>query len=239
MARGTQAPGAQELPEAAWHALVAHLKVLRRGLRGPRRLRNALLHEVLADLVEATQTYLDCGHGPADAASRATRDFGDPEVAAYSFGEALRDTARNRRSRVIGSLAASQVLLWCAIFLGGSSEPWLERVEPEGADTSDLVATLGLSCVVVMAALCGAVALLRHGGRITVEVGRSERVLMAGNLTLVGCSAVALACSAGVRVLAAPGSLSVSSLVLTGCAVFVVLARWPWRRLPRMADPLD
>jgi hypothetical protein len=239
MARGLRAPGAQELPEAAWHVLVAHLKVLRCGLRGPRRLRNALLHEVLADLVDATETYLDCGHGPADAARRATRDFGDPVVAATVLGDTLRDTARDRRARVIGSLAVSQVLLWCAIFLGGSSEPWLERVEPEGVDTSDLVATLGLSCVVAVAALCGVVALLRHGGRITAKAGRSERVLIAGNLTLVGCSAVALACSAGVRVQVAPGSLSASSLVLTGCAVFVVLARWPWRRLPRMADPLD
>jgi hypothetical protein len=198
-----------------------------------------MLHEVLADLVEATEVYLDSGHDPAGAAGQAVRDFGDPEAAARDFTEALWRTVQSRRIRVIRSLAASQVLLWCAIFLSGSSEPWSERVEPLGIDTADLVATLCLSCAVGVAALHSAATFLRRKDRITGSASGNGRVLTTANFTLMGGSAVALACSAGVRVQVAPNSLSESSLVLAGCAVLVLLARWPWRRPPRMADPLD
>lgn len=219
--------------------LVAHLTVLRRGIRGPRRLRNAVLHEVLADLTEATEVYLGCGHDPVEAAGRAVRDFGDPAMAARGISEALEDTVRGRRARVIGWFAVSQLLLWCAIFLGGGSEPWSEREEPSGIDTSDLVATLFPWCAVVVAVVYCVATVLRRRGRITVRVGRSERALIAANLSLVSCGALALACSVGVRALVAPGSLSAPWMALAGCAVLALLARWSRQRLPRMTDPLD
>lgn len=237
--RRTTATAGSRLPEPARRVVVTHVRELRQGMGGPRCQRNAVLHEVLADLTDATEAYLASGCAPVDAATKAVRDFGDPVRAAAGISEVLRETVQVRRSRVVGSLAMSMALVWCATFLSGAREPWSERVEPLGVDTSDTVATVSVVGAAAVALLCGTVAFLRRRGRITARVSRGERVVTMVNVTLLVCSALVLAESIGVRVDRAPWSWSGWSLGLAGCAVLVLWVGVPRHRLPRMADPFD
>ncbi|SHN05715.1 permease prefix domain 1-containing protein [Cryptosporangium aurantiacum] len=107
--------------------VAALLGDLRARLRGPHRVRHALLQEVDDGLQDAAAAYREAGLAPGEAARRAAAEFGDPADLAPLYQAEL-DASQGRRSAMLIAVAyPAMTLSWDALWrfaeVGSSDAP--------------------------------------------------------------------------------------------------------------------
>jgi hypothetical protein len=102
-------------------ALAAYLTDLSARLRGPRRLREAILAELRDGLDQATDDHLTAGRPADQAATAAITQFGTPQAVADAFSGEL-NTAYARRTIAWYIATGPMVGIWWLLLLHPS--PW-------------------------------------------------------------------------------------------------------------------
>src|SRR5262249_31407335 len=87
-------------------------------LPGPARARAAILTELRAGLLDATEAHTQAGLTSSAAAEAATGEFGDPTPLAASFRPELRTATARRLAVVLLASAPFMVLAWTAAAIG-------------------------------------------------------------------------------------------------------------------------
>lgn len=89
-----------------------YLAALDATLRGPRRLRRSLVHEVGDHLEDASSAYVDAGLDEGSAVRRAVEDFGTVDEVAPAFQTTLAVSSARRTSLLLLTVLSVQPFIW-------------------------------------------------------------------------------------------------------------------------------
>jgi hypothetical protein len=131
-------------------------------LAGPARARQAILHELRDGLLEAASAGLARGATPAQAATAAIEEFGDPPGVAGGFAPELAAATARRVALTLASTGPLIGLLWATAYAAGrfgpvrAVPPWRWPQAPTGAWLAfplicGVVAIAGLATLLVVA----------------------------------------------------------------------------------------
>jgi hypothetical protein len=164
-----------------------YLAALDRALRGPAKVKAALLAEAADGLHDTVSAYREAGLSPADAASRAVDEFGSVPVLVPSYQRELSlEYARRTAVLVLWGLPLLLVL-WHVAWVTSPAQPWV------GTSLAPTVAKLaGVAVTLLILMVAGALPLtgrasrwVRVGSRLVGIVGwlaTTLAVTMAGSL---------------------------------------------------------
>ena len=136
-------------------------------LPGPARARAAILAELRAGLLDATEAHTQAGLTSSTAAEAATGEFGDPIQVAASFRPELRTATARRLAVVLLASTPFVVLAWTAAAIGSHlgarhALPW----QWDGASPGWHIA-LPVAAAAFVAGICAATAAVAASGRLT------------------------------------------------------------------------
>jgi hypothetical protein len=167
-----------------------HLAALDRALRGPAKVKAALLAEAADGLYDTVSAYREAGLSPADAASRAVDEFGSVPVLVPSYQRELSlEYARRTAVLVLWGLPFLLVL-WHVAWVTSPGQPWVgTSVAPTVAKVSGVAVSLLILLMAGALPLTGrASRWVRVGDRLVRAVGwltTATAVTMAVSLTVM------------------------------------------------------
>ncbi|MFL6073951.1 MAG: permease prefix domain 1-containing protein [Mycobacteriales bacterium] len=167
-----------------------YLAALDRALRGPAKVKAALLAEAADGLYDTVSAYRDAGLSPADAAGRAVDEFGPVPVLVPSYQRELSlEYARRTAVMVLWGLPFLLVL-WHVAWVTSPGKPWVgASLAPVVARVSAVAVTLLVLMVAGALPLTGrASRYVRVGGRLVGIVGwltTATAVTMAASLAVM------------------------------------------------------
>jgi hypothetical protein len=147
-------PNVLDLDPAAERVLDDYLEVLADRLPGPAGARRAILGELGDGLVDATRARLAGGASPAQAATAAVNEFGDPATVAHAFAPEL---AATRARRIALALIATGPLvgsLWLGLLAASGpavitvAPPWRWPITQVGGWPARLLLAVTVASVV-------------------------------------------------------------------------------------------
>lgn len=206
---------------SAQQLIESYLTAVGDRLPGPARAREAIVAELRAGLLDASDGHRGAGRPPAEAAASAVAEFGDPRLVAEAFRPGL--AGLQARHLALGLLVTGPLigLLWAAAAVAShigirAAPPWQWAGTPPGALAAFPVAAAAIVVAVWTALLTVAVT-----GRLTRRLGDHPRLAQT-TAVIAGFGATAvdliiLLLLAG-QLVAAPGRLAPAPIAAAAVA---------------------
>ena len=187
-------------------------------LRGPRRRKGRILHEIAEGLVDEISAGREAGRSDEDAKSTAVIAFGSPTAVADAFkGELLASTAR----WVCAWLLITGPVVGASWLLALSLIPW-------EAGPAAFLSSVPVAPIVATFALLGTMVLARTGrltrwvGELSPERAGNATRLLAGGCILVDAAMIGLTLAAGHPFTLLMGLAVLLSGARIGCCIIVL-----------------